>query len=56
MAALPETAEPIEDVAAEAPQDTKWTTDQTETPTAAKATSAAKDGGAATKKKKKGKK
>lgn len=57
MAALPETAEPIEDAAAEAPQDAAMATEQNETvTTTAKAAAVAKDAGAASKKKKKGKK
>jgi len=57
MAALPETAEPVDDAVVEPPQDAAMTTEQTELTTApAKGTPAAKDAGAAGKKKKKGKK
>lgn len=57
MAALPETAEPIEDGAADTAQDGTTTAEQTETNApATKAIAAAKDAGMASKKKRKGKK
>lgn len=57
MAALPESAEPIDEVGADAAQDVEMTVDQGEkTAPAAKAGTATKDTGAAGKKKKKGKK
>lgn len=58
MAALPESAEPIEDAAAtEVPQDSAMATEQNETTASTlKAAPVTKDAGAANKKKKKGKK